>query len=462
MARVESEVDRLSLEQADRNHLFHPFTGIADNLAQGPRVMVAGKGMRIKDNHGREYLDAMAGLWCVNVGYGRAEITEHLYEQSRRLSYFHAFNSMSIDISIRCAEKLLSLAPPQMSKIFFGCSGSDANETQIKLVWLYNNILGRTSKKKIIARANAYHGSTVATASLTGMAGMHAAFDLPIQRFLHVSSPLLYRNILPGQSEQEFSAGLAQELDDLIESEGADTVAAFFAEPVMGAGGLVPPPQGYFEAIQPVLEKHDVLLVADEVVTGFGRLGTWWGSDRVNMKPDLMTVAKGITSGYFPLSGCFISEGIWDVLKDAPPEFNYFSHGYTYSAHPVGAACALANVEVIERENLVQHAGSMAEELQRSLRDAFADHPMVGDIRGIGLLAGIELVADKSNNTPFPPENKVGRQLYFNLLDKGLISRALGDTLVFSPALIVTKAEIQEIVDKFSAGLDTLARQLNM
>jgi L-2,4-diaminobutyrate transaminase len=291
---------------------------------------------------------------------------------------------------------------------------------------------------------------------------MHKAFDLPLDRFLHVSCPLLYRNMQPGQTEQGFSSVLARELDELIEAEGADTVAAFFAEPVMGAGGLVPSPKGYFEAIQPVLEKHDVLLVADEVVTGFGRLGTYWGSERVNMQPDLMTVAKGITSGYFPMSGCFVSEAIWEVLKDAPPEFNYFSHGYTYSAHPVGAAAALANLEIIEGEDLVRHAWSIGEKLQASIREAFSGHPLVGNIRGLGLLAGIELVADKSDNTPFPVENTVGKQLYSILLDRGLISRALGDTLVFSPALIVTETEITEILDKFSEGLDELTHRLRL
>lgn len=451
---------RNSLEAADQQSLLHPFTSITDILANGPRVMVEAQGMRIRDSRGREYLDAMAGLWCVNVGYGRRELVDAMAEQGRKLSYFHAFNAMSIDTSVRCAERLLALAPDNMSKVFFGCSGSDANESQIKLIWLYNNLRGKPNKKKIIARTNAYHGSAVASASLTGIASMHELFDLPIDRFLHVSRPLYYRDAEEGQSEQEFSASLAAELDQRIESEGSDTVAAFFAEPVMGAGGLIPTPAGYFEAVQPVLKKHDVLLVADEVVTGFGRLGTYWGSDKVGMQPDLMTLAKGMTSGYFPMSGCLISDEVWDVFKNAPPEKSYLGHGYTYSAHPMGAAVAMANLDVIESEQLVENAAQRGEQLHRELHRRLDDHPLVGNIRGLGLLAGIELVKDKSTKEPFPARRGVGKKLYQRLLDQGLISRALGDVLVFSPALVARAADIDEIVEQVECGLNALAAEL--
>ena len=449
-----------SLEAADQQSLLHPFTSIIDMQANGPCVMVEAQGMRIKDNRGREYLDAMAGLWCVNVGYGRHELIEAMTGQAERLSYFHAFNSMSVDTSIRCAERLLALAPDNMSKVFFGCSGSDANESQIKLIWLYNNLRGKPKKKKIIARANAYHGSAVATASLTGIPSMHELYDLPIDRFLHVSRPLYYRDAKEGQTEQEFSAALAAELDQRIEAEGPETVAAFFAEPVMGAGGLVPTPEGYFEAIQPILKKHDVLLVADEVVTGFGRLGTYWGSDKVGMNPDLMTLAKGLTSGYFPMSACLISDEIWDVFKNAPPEKSYLGHGYTYSAHPIGAAVALANLDVIESENLVNNAGERGAQLHREFHARLDDHPLVGNIRGMGLLAGIELVENKATKEPFPAAEAVGKKLYQKLLGQGLISRSLGDLLVFSPALIAQTSDIEEIAERVENALNELTAEI--
>lgn len=457
---VTESLAQRSVEIADQQSLLHPFTSITDLITHGPRVMVEATGMRVRDNQGHEYLDAMAGLWCVNVGYGREEIIDAMTRQAHRLSFFHAFNSMSMDVSAWCAERLLQLAPDNMSKVFFGCSGSDANETQIKLIWLYNNLRGRPEKKKLIARSSAYHGSAVATASLTGIASMHELYDLPIARFLHVSRPLYYRDALPGQSERAFADALAAELDQLIETEGPDTVAAFFAEPVMGAGGLIPPPEGYFEAIQPVLQKHDVLLVADEVVTGFGRLGTYWGSTRVGMQPDLMTLAKGLTSGYFPMSACLLSEPIWEVFRNAPPEQTYLGHGFTYSAHPVGAAVAMANLDLIESDGLVANADRQGSYLQAQLRERLGDHPLVGDVRGLGMLAGIELMEDKAEKRPFPAHSAVGKQLYRILLDQGLIARALGDVVVMSPALIAQRADIDEIIDHLERGLATLTASL--
>lgn len=445
----------------DKKALFHPFSSIRDIQENGSTVMSQGQGLTLVDSDGREYLDGMAGLWCVNVGYGREEIINAMTEQSRRFSYFHAFNSNVADISVKCAEKILSVAPGNMDKVFFGCSGSDGNETNLKIIWFYNSLRGKPQKKKILSRIAGYHGSGVASGSLCGIAPMHKHFNLPISDdFIHVERPLYYRDAEPGMSELEFSQELARKLDARIEHEGPDTVAAFFCEPLMGAGGLIPMPEGYYEAIQPVLKKHDVLLVSDEVISGYGRLGTYWGGDSVGMKPDIMTTAKGITSGYFPLSASIISKEIWEVFANDATAAAVFGHGFTYSAHPVGAAAALANLDIVEREGLVGNAAKMGAYLHGSLREAIGDHPLVGDVRGFGLIAGIELVKDKVTREPFPMEQRVGRQLYKILFEQGLVSRALLDTLVFAPALVINKEQVDTIVNTFAKGLDILAKRL--
>lgn len=452
-------LDKQSAARADRESLFHPFTSVADHLRDGPLVIVEGNGVRLKDIEGREYLDGMAGLWCVNLGYGRREITEAIAAQSAKLSFFHAFNSMSTDVVIQCAQELLARAPVPMARVFFGASGSDANETQLKLIWYYNNLLGRPKKKKVICRWNAYHGSSVATASLTGLPGMHTLFDLPMGPVRHITCPHFYRQAPAGMSEREFSRHLAQELQQLIEREGPETIAAFFAEPVMGAGGLIPPPEGYFEEIVPILRRYDVLLVLDEVVSGFGRLGTYWGSQHFKLEPDLITAAKGVTSGYFPMSACFVSPKIWQVIESESARVGLFGHGYTYSAHPVGAAAALAALKLIDEEAVVANVAKLGPILQQEMRSAVGDHPLVGEVRGLGFMLGIELVQDKAARTPFPREKLVGRRLLRKLFDRGLISRALGDTLVFAPPLVLKRNELDEIVTKFRDGLNDLVRE---
>jgi L-2,4-diaminobutyrate transaminase len=416
--------------------------------------MVSGNGVRVQDAGGKEYLDGMAGLWCVNLGYGRREIVEAITRQSERLSFFHTFNGMTTDVVAECADALLKRAPVPMSRIFFGTSGSDANETQLKLIWCYNNLRGKPEKKKIIARWNAYHGSGVATASLTGLPGMHTLFDLPKGPILHVSAPYYYRNAPEGMSERDFSGKLAKELEDLIEREGGDTIAAFFAEAVMGAGGLIPPPEGYFEAIMPILKKHDILLVADEVVSGFGRLGTYWGSQTYGYEPDLITSAKGVTSGYFPVSACFVSPKVWNVIEADAATVGVFGHGYTYSAHPVGAAAALAALKLIDELEVVGNVARVGPYMLGALRDRLGQHPHVGDIRGKGLMIGIELAKDRATKEQFPPANRTGRQILKAAAQRGLITRALGDTLVFAPPLIINEAEIDELVDKFALAVD--------
>jgi L-2,4-diaminobutyrate transaminase len=449
-----------SLYDLDRHHVFHPFTSIAEQQAAGPRIMTGGKGVWIRDAEGREYLDAMAGLWCVNVGYGRGEIAEAMADQARRLAYYHAFMGNANEPAIHLAERLAELTPPGLDRFFFCNSGSEANDTAVKLVWYYWNLRGFPEKKKMVARRDAYHGVTLGAGSLSGLPLLHASFDLPLPGFLHVRKPHFYREGNPDESEEAFARRLAEELDALIEAEGPETVGGFIGEPLMAAGGVIPPPEGYWQAVQPVLRHHDVLLIADEVVCGFGRLGTPFGSHRYDIEPDLMTVAKGITSGYFPVSAAVISERVWDVLASASAERGPFAHGHTTSLHPVGATAALANIDIIEREGLVDRAARLGTSFQRRLREAVGDHPLVGEVRGDGLIAAVELVADRETHAPFPAEDKVGLRLHKLLLEEGLICRALGDSLAFSPPLVIQEAEIEEALGRFVRGLERLTGEL--
>ncbi len=454
------EPDPSSLYDLDRRHVFHPFTSIAEQQAAGPRIITEGKGVWIRDAEGREYMDAMAGLWCVNVGYGRKEIAEAIADQARRLPYYHGFLGNTNEPAIRLAERLAAITPAGLGHFFFCNSGSEANDTAVKLVWYYWNLRGLPNKKKIIARHGAYHGVTLGAGSLSGLPPLHALFDLPLPGFLHVRKPHFYREGSPDESEEAFARRLAEELDAVIEAEGPETVGAFIGEPLMAAGGVIPPPEGYWQAIQPVLRHHDVLLIADEVVCGFGRLGVPFGSHRYGIEPDVMTVAKGITSSYFPVSAAVVSEDVWDVLASASAERGPFAHGHTTSLHPVGAAAALANLDIIERESLVDRAARLGPGLQQHLREAVVDHPLVGEVRGEGLIAAVELVADRETRAPFPPENKVGLRLHNLLLEEGLICRALGDALAFSPPLVIEETEIEEARRRFVRGLERLAQAL--
>lgn len=448
------------LARLDRESHLHPFTSIAEHMDAGPCVIEGAKGARIRDAAGKEYLDAMAGLWCVNVGYGREEIGNAMAEQARKLCYYHSFMAMASEPTIRLAGRLSRMVGGDSWKIFFGNSGSDANDTNIKIIWYYNNILGRTRKKKILARHGAYHGVTVATGSLTGLPAVHAGFDLPIERIGHVERPHHYWNAPAGMTEREFSAHLARKLDERIESEGPDTVAAFFVEPVMGAGGVIVPPDGYFEAIEPVLEKHDVLLVADEVICGFGRLGKLFGSHYYGISPDLMTIAKGLTSGYIPMSASLVSEKIWNVLRDGSPKLGPFAHGFTYTGHPIAAAAAMANLDILEGEGLTERAARIGTYFQGRLRESFSAHPLVGEVRGIGMIAAVELVANKEKKEAFDLKLGVARRLYAMAREEGLICRPILNSLAFSPPLIVGESEVDEIVEKFTRGLARLADAL--
>ncbi|GGH61025.1 aminotransferase class III-fold pyridoxal phosphate-dependent enzyme [Frigidibacter albus] len=434
----------------DRDHFFHPSTHMGAH-ARGDtptRVMAGGEGVFITDRDGKRSLDAFAGLYCVNVGYGRTEIAEAISKQAHELAYYHAYVGHGTEASITLAQMIIERAPAHMSRVYFGLSGSDANETNIKLIWYYNNILGRPEKKKIISRWRGYHGSGVMTGSLTGLALFHAHFDLPRAPILHTEAPYYFRREDRNQTEEQFSAHCAAKLEEMILAEGPDTIAAFIGEPILGTGGIVPPPAGYWAAIQAVLTKYDILLVADEVVTGFGRLGTMFGSDHYGMTPDLITIAKGLTSAYAPLSGSIVSDRMWQVLVQGSDEFGPIGHGWTYSAHPICAAAGVANLKLIDELGLVDNARVTGAMFRAGLADALAGHKNVGEVRGDGLMAAVEFVEDKDDRRFFDPARKIGPAVSAALLDRGVIGRAMpqGDILGFAPPLCLTEAEAETVI----------------
>ncbi|EAR50767.1 aminotransferase, class III [Oceanicola granulosus HTCC2516] len=445
------------LEQWDRDHFLHPSTHLAEfargNVAH--RIVSGGEGSHIVDRNGTRLLDGFAGLYCVNVGYGRREIADAIAKQARELSYYHSYVGHGTEASVTLAHMILERAPANMSKVFFGLGGSDANETNIKLIWYMNNILGRPGKKKIISRWRGYHGSGLMSGSLTGLPLFHKAFDLPLAPILHTEAPYYYRRPNADMSEEAFSAWCASELEAMIQREGPDTIAAFWAEPVLGTGGIVPPPEGYWAAIQEVLDRHDILLVADEVITGFGRLGTMFGSDHYGMKPDVITIAKGLTSAYAPLSGSVLSEKVWKVLEQGTDEMGAIGHGWTYSAHPIGAAAGVANLKLIDELGLIDNAAEVGAHLRAGMRDALGEHPNVGDIRGEGMLCAVELVSDRESKEGFDPSRKVTVNAVAHLMENGVIGRAMphSETIGFAPPFCLTRDEADEIVAKTAAAV---------
>jgi L-2,4-diaminobutyrate transaminase len=393
-------------------------------------------------------LDAFAGLYCVNIGYGRQEVAEAIAEQARELAYYHAYVGHGTEASITLAQMVMDRAPDHMSKVYFGLGGSDANETNIKLVWYYNNIRGLPQKKKIISRWRGYHGSGLMSGSLTGLSLFHQKFDLPLDAVLHTTSPYYFRRDDLSLSEAEFSAKCAADLEELIAREGADTIAAFIAEPLLGTGGIVPPPAGYWEAIQPVLQKHDILLIADEVVTGFGRMGSMFGSPHYGITPDIMTIAKGLTSAYAPLSGSIISNKVWKVLEDGTDEFGPLGHGWTYSAHPIGAAAGVANLKLLDSLNLVENARDTGAYFNQTMHTALAEHAQVGEVRGDGMLCAVELVEDRETRTFFDPAKKITPQIVAAMARRGVVARAMpqGDIIGYAPPLCLSREEADTVV----------------
>lgn len=448
----------------DRDHLFHPSTHMAGHASgqTANRIITSAKGVYITDLEGRSSLDGFAGLYCVNVGYGRTEIADAIAAQAHALPYFHSYAGHGNPPSIRLAKMIIDRAPRGMSRVYFGLSGSDANETCVKLVWYHSKVRGRPEKRKIIARWGGYHGSGVMTGSLTGLPTWHDAFGLPMAPVLHTQSPYYYRREDRSLTEEQFSQFCADKLEELILAEGPETVAAFFGEPIMGTGGIVPPPAGYWAKIQAVLKKYDVLLVADEVVTGFGRLGSMFGSDHYDIKPDLIAIAKGLTSAYAPLSGVVVSDSFWKVLEEGSEAMGPIGHGWTYSAHPLCAAAGIANLELIDTLDLVANAGKVGAYLKQSLENAVGDHPMVGEVRGEGLLVAIELVADKDDRVYFDPALKIGQRVYAETLARGVIGRAMpnGDVLGFGPPLCLSHQEADIIVEAVHGAIEAVSESL--
>ncbi|MEK1886379.1 MAG: aspartate aminotransferase family protein [Phyllobacterium sp.] len=448
----------------DRDHFFHPSTHMGTHARgeSATRIIKGGEGVYITDSTGRTSIDAFAGLYCVNVGYGRQEIADAIAAQAKELAYYHAYVGHSTQASITLAKMIIDRAPQTMSRVYFGLSGSDANETNIKLVWYYNNVLGRPEKKKIISRWRGYHGSGVMTGSLTGLELFHNAFDLPRAPILHTQAPYYFRREDRSLSEEQFSQECADKLEAMILAEGPETIAAFIGEPILGTGGIVPPPAQYWQKIAAVLNKYDILLIADEVVTGFGRLGTMFGSDHYGIKPDLITIAKGLTSAYAPLSGVIVSEKIWQVLVKGSDMLGALGHGWTYSAHPICAAAGIANLELIDKLDLVNNAGETGAYFRAQLTQALSDHPIVGEVRGDGMLAAVEFVADKDDRKFFDPALKVGPRIAAALAERGVIGRAMpqGDILGFAPPLCLTRGEADSVVKAAGAAVASVASTL--
>ncbi|ARP86143.1 aspartate aminotransferase family protein [Bordetella genomosp. 9] len=445
--------------QQDIRHQLHPYTNAVKHRTVGPRVIERGEGIYVYDDQGNKFLEGMAGLWSVAVGFGEPRLVEAASRQMAKLPYYHTFTHKSNSPSIALAERLIGYTQGRMSSAFFTNSGSEANDTVIKFVWYYNNALGRPQKKKIIARHRGYHGVTVASASLTGLPGNHRDFDLPLPQIRHTACPHHYRNANPGETEEDFATRMAAELETLIVQEGPETVAAFIGEPVMGAGGVIVPPRTYWEKIQAVCRKYDVLVIADEVITGFGRLGTFFGSQTYGIEPDIMVLSKQITSSYMPLAAVLLSPRVHEVIAENSGRVGTLGHGYTASGHPVATAVALENLNLIEERRLVENAARSGEVLQSELR-AMADHPLIGEVRGVGLIAGVELVADKATKRPFDPLGKAGGYAYEQAHAHGLIIRGIQDTVAFCPPLIITPEEVRDMVSRFKRTLEDVTRHV--
>ncbi|MEM8769295.1 MAG: aminotransferase [Pseudomonadota bacterium] len=446
-----------SLEARDLKHLLHPTTNLRQHHEQGPRVHARAKGVYLWDGNGKQYLEGMAGLWCTALGYGEEELARVAAEQMQELCYSQLFAGKTNETSILLAEKLKAMAPMDAGRVFFGLSGSDANDTQVKLMWYYNNAVGRPEKKKIISRLRGYHGVTVASGSLTGLPPFHKHFDLPIPGILHTDCPHYYRGAESGESETEFVDRIVGNLEALILEEGPETIAAFIAEPIMGAGGVVVPPAGYYQKVQALLKKHDILFIDDEVICGFGRTGRPFGAQTFDIEPDTMSLAKALSSAYLPMSAVLLPESMYEAFLAMSAELGNFSHGFTYSGHPVCAAVALRNLELMEERDLFSHAARVGELMQDRLAQ-LAEHPLVGEARGAGLIGAVELVADKATRAPFPAEKGVGAYCMSRCEAHGLLLRALGDSVALCPPLIISDAQVDEMMSKLELALnETLA-----
>jgi 4-aminobutyrate--pyruvate transaminase len=426
----------------------------------GPLIVTRGEGIRVFDDAGKSYIDAMAGLWCATLGFNNQRLAAAANRQYGELGFYHTFFNRTHAPATELAEKLVELTGIEGGKAYFATSGSEANETMVKLAWIYHTVRGKPTKRKVIARDRAFHGSTIAAASMCGLTFMHREFGLPIAGFVHTLCPDRFRNMLPGENEEQFSQRLADELEKLILREGADTIAAFIAEPINAGGGIIVPPASYFAKVQTVLKKYDILCLGDEIVCGFGRTGNWFGKETVGMEPDMMALAKGLSSSYFPISAVVLAGEIYDAVKEFNKEGGSFGHGFTNSGHPVGVAVALEAIKIYEEMNIVDHVRQMGARLRDHFDDMASRFPMIGDVRGEGLMLGIELVADRDTRVPFDPALQAGLNFDRIAYENGLIGRCMGDTLGFSPPLIVTEADVDEIAERCERSLKQLQTHL--
>lgn len=437
----------------DIAHALHPYTNLAVHEDQGPLIISKGEGVYVWDDQGNRYLEGLGCLWCVSLGFSEPRLAAAAADQFAALPYSHTFAHRSTEPVIALADKLLEIAPEPMTKAFFLSSGSEAIDAMIRFTWYYNNGRGLPEKKKIISRKRGYHGVTVAGGSLTAIPLMQNDFDLPLDRMIHTDTAGYYRYGRTGESEEEFATRLADNLEQLILSEGPETVAAFVAEPVMGAGGVMTPPATYFKKVQAVLKKYDVLMVADEVICGFGRTGNMWGCQTYDIQPDMVTCAKQLSSGYLPISALMISDKIYDVLKEQSKKHGALGMGYTYGGHPVSCAVALETLKIYEERNIVDRVRELAPRFQERL-SALSKSPLVGEARGVGLIGALELVADKNTREQYPAELKIGATLAARALNHGLVVRALpGDVIGICPPLIITKEQIDELFDSLSIAV---------
>lgn len=442
-----------SPEARDIAYSLHAYANARKHEEVGPLVIAEGDGIYVVDSQGNRYIEAMSGLWCAAVGFNEPRLAEAAYAQMKRLPYYHAFGHKAHDPLIDLAEKLVQIAPGNMSKVFFTNSGSEANDTAIKLIWYRSNALGQPQRKKLISRNRAYHGVTLASASLTGLPGNHRSFDLPIEGVIHVGCPHFWREGRPGETEEAFATRLADELEQTILREGPETIAAFFGEPLMGAGGVVVPPAGYWEKIQAVLRKYDILLVADEVITGFGRTGKMFGSETFGITPDILVLSKQLSSAYLPISALVINDKVAGPIADESNAIGTLGHGFTGGGHPVAAAVALENIRIIEERGLVENARVQGQRMRDAL-SKLKDHPLVAEVRGVGLVAAVELVTDKAAKTAPQPAGTLGARVNALLQEQGVISRNMGDALAFCPPLIITAEQVDDLVARFAKVLD--------
>jgi len=448
-----------SIQARDVASLVHPQTNLALHETVGPVVMERGEGIAIYDDAGNRFIDAAAGLWCASLGYASERLAKVAYEQMRSMGYYHLYRHNTHENGVDLAERLLKLAPVPMSKVLFQCSGSEANDTAIKLVWYYHAAIGKPQKRKIIGRRMGYHGSTTAAISASGKPDMHADFGLPLPDFRHTEFPHWYRQRQNGESEEAFATRMADALEQLILAEGPDTVGAFIGEPVMGAGGGIVPPRTYWEKMQAVIRKYDMLFIADEVICGFGRTGNMWGCETFDLKPDMISCAKALSAGMQPISALMVNQRVYEAMLDESRKLGNFAHGFTYAGHPVTTAVAVETLKIYEEMDMLGHVRTVGPHLQAAI-GAFRDHPLVGDVRGVGMIVALEMVADKATGAPFDPALKVGGRVEQAARKHGLIARFIGDRVAFSPPLIVTESDIDDIAARLGRALDEVWGEL--